>query len=466
MVAIVFKLWKGELGLYSCFALAFISPVPVMQLTSGVAGLIYCADVIGFLCAVQLFKSRWSHGGSPKDVVVIRLLILALCLIFPLVSVFLALLSGSVGDIRAILLGLYRGFLYLSVFWYCSRCTRWKWEQVISVLKAQILLMSIYCCFGIGQYFYGYNIDYWNDVRSLDGGLSEDGYGGGFMGLYRGAVGAWVAVLLSLAATAFLASNRTKVMDTLLFVIVVVACLAGSVIVGSRQGLFIGVIGLALGVVVVASLSRVNRIRERMTLNFSLVVAVLLGVGFFASVFLENAEILDWLVNRFGVMFDGGEVVKEVANRDPRFELIIDKLFSYPFAYIFGISDLVIVSDSTGAIFELIYVDSEFLWVVQKIGVVGLAFYLIFLLRSTSLFLRGGSNKGVDEVEKNRAAMLGVPVLGVCMMLVHGHYSFLHVQSSQAPVAYTAWLILGVATSFLRRRCPSLNNTRGCVSEK
>lgn len=452
LVVFLFRLWREERFFILLGALLFVTPVPVFGLTGGVGGFLYFSDFLGVLCFVELVRARFSAVGSLRSIVQLRVMVFVLCIVLPLISVVLAYINGVSGDFRYVILGLVRGSLYLSVFWYCSSRLRITPEDLALSLRCQLCLMAIYCGLGVGQYFFGYSVDYWNDVRALEGVMTEEGYGGGFMGLYRGAVGAWVALLLSVSSFAFFFNRGCRAVAVLPYIMVTGVCLAGALIVGSRQGVVFGLLGSSLGALAVGWKSSSSQTRRGVLFgSVGSVLFILMTISFAAAAFAET-DLMEWFGSRFGLFFGEGEVVSEVASRDPRFLAVLEKITSFPMAYIFGVSEVAMVPEVGGALYELVYVDSELLWTLQKIGVVGLVFYAVFFFKFAAAFLFVSNRLGAALRCFDCAVMVGVPVLMICGFLVYGHYSLLHVQSSHAPVAYCSWLILGVAASFLRRK--------------
>jgi len=449
-VSLLFGLWR-ERSRAACIAgLLLITPVPIVRLTAGVGGFVYLGDLVALVCATQLIRSSARRGLLNSSVVQLKWLVLILCFVSPLVGFILSTLSGVIGDIRGVALGLVRGLLYLSIFWYCAASLNLEWRVVTKVLRAQIALLTFFCLVGVGQYFGGYNVDYWNDVRDLEGVLSEDGYGGGFMGLYRGAVGAWVALSLSTAAVAFLSENNKYGQQYVYFGICFFISLAGTLIVGSRQGLFFGLTGGLLGSAMLYLHSNSRSIKNAVIAgNLTAVMLVLFG-AFLFLIMMGDSELLDWFFVRFGSLLGDADLVGEVANRDPRFGMIIQRIFDSPLLYVFGVGE--VSMDGGGSDAWFVYVDSEFLWAFQKIGIVGIILYLYFYTKFAFLLLGSKLGKSESYDGNKRALVLGMPVLIVCLFLIYGHYSLLHVQSSQAPIAYCAWSILGVSLSLRSNR--------------
>ncbi len=99
--------------------------------------------------------------------------------------------------------------------------------------------------------------------------------------------------------------------------------------------------------------------------------------------------------------------------------------------------------------FSLVYVDSELLWTLQQGGAIQLAAYLAFLLMLARRLYRFHAIPDARQ-QMTQAAALAALVVGTA--LSYGHFFLLHVQSTQAPIAFWNWAILGCGIAALPAR--------------
>lgn len=417
---------------------ALVTPVPVASLTAGVGGLVFIGDLVGLYFAVMLLRGGGARFSSVRSIYLLTLWAAILLIGMPLLSTLLAFGVGSGGDIRFALLGVVRGVLYWCTFRFFLERADLNGSDSQWVVRASVTVFFIYALVGVGQFYFGYNLDYWNAIRSLDGAVSEDGFGGGFMGMYRGAVGAWAAAILCIAPPAFI-KRASMAQSLLLLPTVVMVILVSSLLVGSRQGVVIGLLGFILGWMSCFGRSATQLQVRRAIGSMAVLCFLFLSAISLFNAYLESSDVLDWLVLRFGVLLDSNTAFSEATSRDDRVAEIFEKIVSNPLLFIFGVSELSITSEFSDNLYSLIYVDSEILWTLQRIGWVGACIYALFYIK-LFLLLYG---RRIDSIEPR--SFSGAALLVVMAVLTYGHFSLLHVQSSHAPLAYWMWAFLGMA---------------------
>lgn len=121
--------------------------------------------------------------------------------------------------------------------------------------------------------------------------------------------------------------------------------------------------------------------------------------------------------------------------------LILDRVANAPENYLIGLGYGRVISEAMGSGLDLIYVDSELLWTLQQTGFIGIISYVLMIAIILSRVAKGGRRGGGgDQLDK---IVMGGSLVCVGIFLTYGHFFLLHVQSSQAPVAYWNWLMLG-----------------------
>lgn len=250
---VIYKL-SPLVGLFSAL---LVCPVPIFVVGMSSAGFIYFSDLIGLLVLlVVLAKGRFdistiSGGRVTYGMVVITLVII------PLVASIVTTMRDGNGDGRWILLGLFRGISYVFIFVAASKYAVDHPEKIKSVVCVQAITITSVCGIGILQFFLNLNLDLWNEYANYDFTEWIGGFGHGFMGLYRGAIGAWTA---GMAAVIISVTNRQR-FGALLAALFIIFGLAANVLVGSRQGLVGTLIGLIISLILGVR-NKKNKIRS------------------------------------------------------------------------------------------------------------------------------------------------------------------------------------------------------------
>ena len=191
--------------------------------------------------------------------------------------------------------------------------------------------------------------------------------------------------------------------------------------VGSRQG----VLGIFIALMLMVCSGVVKK--ETKTIYISVLVVIVL-ISSFSYIAYMDPQFYEWIFERFEVFGLGVNSALEAASyRDDRIPKIIDKLL-YGFEYYvigtgYGNFSPFVESD----FWIMTYVDSDFLWGMQQIGVVGMIFYVYFLLISlrASVFLLINANYCVGGAS--------IAIAFVSCYLVYGHYVVMNPGSSHVP---------------------------------
>lgn len=438
---LVFRLgWSS-----SILAVALALPAPLFTATGGTAGFIYLPDIIACLVAPWVVK-RWLSAGEDPAYERIPLLwgATAILVLLPLSSTALGWVTDPSGrSVKFVVLELGRGVGYLLIFSMMINRARTEARPDL-ILALQCIVLTLFFACGLAQFHLHVNLDLWKQVTGAYQIYEDSGYrdvGGGFMGLYRGAVGAWCVGVLAVAPIV-LAQRRLGVFWA---AVASVACLGATLGAGSRQGVVIGLVILALALIV-STVVAPPRGRFRASMRSIIMVIALVALALIGWSRGANYEFKKYVVKRFESLMDPAQLWSEAAARDPQgMRRAWEVITGDPRVFFVG------SGYGIGIYFprRFTYVDSEFLWVWQIGGVVLLVAYAAFIGATIYRLVRQLRFAGPYE---KAVIGSGVLVLVGGVFLTYGHFFLLHTRSPEAPVGYWAWSVLGLAVGVGTRR--------------
>jgi hypothetical protein len=440
-VALLGASWRGAL-----LAAAIVTPVPLFKVSAGAAGFIYLGDLLGILCLLGMALG-WLRpvGDRSPGMRLLLLLALSSLVLLPGISTVAGFVTSPEGrSMKPGLLGVLRGLSYFLVFLLFMQRARSE-RRPDSMVLIQCLAFWLIALCGLMQYAAGIDLDLWNEVRQL--GASGGSFGGGFMGLYRGAVGAWGAGILGAVPAAF--ANRR--LGAVLMPVVTVTIMAAMLAVGSRQGVLIGgvafVIGLWLSVRSMPGGARMGAFCRGVG---GVALLCVLGLGIWSQVSSERFGL--YVTRRFELLWEPELLMERIMRRDWRLATAWDNITGSSQVLMIGTGYGVEEHSGALAIVRHYYVDSELFYTWQLGGTVLLLAYagLLLMLR---LELRGSLCPQDARAGIVRGAATAVLYAG--MLLMYGHFFLLTTAAHQAPVAYWNWALLGLAVG-LRRAEQSL----------
>jgi hypothetical protein len=205
----------------------------------------------------------------------------------------------------------------------------------------------------------------------------NEGLGAGAMGLFRGEVGGVAAFASALLAPFFLTRwNRVPVAA-----FVVISSFASAAYVGSRQGMVVIVLVLLLQILCFALLERGESARRA----FALVLITVFGV---AVVFSLTPGLSEWVTMRFESVSSWNTGVAALSLRDERmWAILANELNSFP-SLLFGSGVGNVLDWIQSDDWIMTYVDSDLLWGLQQLGLIGVVLYIFLLLRAFWVTLR------------------------------------------------------------------------------
>lgn len=412
-------------------------PAPLFKVSLGTAGFVYPADLLAVgLAIVWIFEVMRNSVDKFMPTEVKRLAILLLIILPVATSILTSLDSETYRNIKTIILSHARGLGYLIVFLTFAAYLR-KVVRPDKILILQIVLFLMISLCGLIQYSTGINLDLWNEVNIISNESSETGdFGGGFMGLYRGAVGGWGVGLLAVASAVL----PGKKYGPQLLAMVVLCCMGIMISAGSRQGVIIGAAVLISGVWIVSRGMPLRR-RGKLLLRClsGLFLVIILGAAGYWGVAGSRFE--QYAARRFGFLQSYTTIKNEIVARDEsKRAFVFENLAWYPSILLTGVGYGTNIEVSGGR--AMLYLDSEIFMIVQSNGVLYLLFYAIFLLL---LRLRMGKLHRPKDVHGSAFVLGGVIALYAGILLTWGHFFLLIIGSNQAPIAYWNWALLGGA---------------------
>ena len=419
--------------LVSILAAVLVLPAPILQLSPGVAGFVYAGDVIG-LCGVIFFliNPRFRRSVSRSAGRPLLAAVFGVLLVWPATATFISVLCDPDRHVKFIALGIGRGLTYTGLFflamYYAPRI-----RDLGAVLTVQLCGLVLVCGAGVYSFWTGANTDLWNFVAKLNPGEFSYGLGGGLMGLYRGAVGAWVAAALGVAPVVLL--NRR--IGWLLTPVAAVILVAAALLTGSRQGAVMGAAAFLLGIGLSVAGLRATKMFALLT-KTAVILAALAGIGYYWATEWSSPITQAWILRRLEVVLHSEDIATTALSRDDNIEGVMHKLADDPIVAVSGVGFGKIVDAAPGGPRDLVYVDSELFWTLQQGGLVlaGLYLFVLWKIGRTCLRLRGVPGYKVPASAAFAALCAG------CLLL-YGHFFLLHVHSSEAPIALWHWSLYG-----------------------
>ncbi len=435
------RLFLGLRWRTACLAMALALPTPLFKVSPGAAGLIFSADLV-----VVFFVFQWAFGvlrarpdctRSPA-----RFMFLAISILFllPGMSTFLGYLIFPEANrgLNYVAANTFRQIGYLVVFWAMTKKMQWE-ERPDRFVILQCLMFGAVAICGLVQYAAKIDLDMWAEIRGLD--QVGQTYGGGFMGLYRGAVGAYSIGVVAALTMLILRVRSGMILGPVITIIIFGMMLA----VGTRQGVAIGAFAFFLSLVFfVRSLPAGTRFAA-----FFRATGFLLLVGILALVAVKvvfPAQFDAWIVKRFAGFESLSSIIALVKSRDVYgMSLAVQNLKDNPLMLFFGLGHG--TETRTGTIFVK-YGDHELLNIWQIGGLPLLLSYIAFLLMLLVRFRR--YRFLTDPVSRIYVATAFV-VLASSIPLLYGHFFILNAYSGNAPVGYWHWSLFGGALGVLTK---------------
>lgn len=430
------RLWQA--GLATVLAL----PAPLMQVAGGAGSWVFPADALVPILIVAALIGLLPpvDEQSRRDNRTLLLLALLVLVVVPALSTLLGFfINPQPRLLKFMALPLVRSVGFYVVF--RMFVLRFRNLPVQQFLLLQCLVLTAIFALGLAQYSLRIDLDLWRAVqpRTNPDGVRLIEYGGGFMGLYRGAVGAWAAGIL--AVMPLVMANRAG--WNIVFPLSALTILGGVLAVGSRQGLAIGVVALVIGLVMAGRAFGGGR-TLRVLGNVTIALLLLAPLVVIAWSRVADEKLGLYVLRRFEVVFDLARLLEEAANRDPRIWLALKNVFSDPYVFLLGIGYGVeyLVAVPGGHI--MVFVDSEIFSVWQVGGTLLLSLYIWFLVLMRTRLRRWN---WPEDDHGRIAAAAGIVVFYAGLMLMWGHFSLMTPYANQAPVAYWQWSILGLAAA-------------------
>ncbi len=421
-----------------------VAPTPLFKVSAGAAGFIYVGDLLAIVLLARMMLG--GAGPAAPHTKGLRALVFATVIVLPVISTVLGFMVDSENRLyKPVLLGIMRSIGYYAVFAAFIRRTA-RSERPDSELALQCTAFFLISLCGLAQFATGINLDLWTTIRQLGIAETRDAYGRGFMGMYRGAVGAFgvgiMAVLPVVMTGRRLASITLPVMAA--------TVLAVMMAVGSRQGVMIGLLvfflGLAMSVRARPAGSRLRAFVQGSAGLFLLMAIGLIGWAAYAPYGFQK-----YVGRRFEALMDPEKVMEAVQKRDRRFPQAFSNVISNPHLFLIGAGYGVEFSQAIGGGGELsmIYVDSEIMFTWQLGGTLLLGAYTLLLLK---LRLQMRQRHWVAYEPARAAVGAAIVVLYGGILLMYGHFFILTTASHEAPIAYWTWALFGTAAGFCSRQ--------------
>ncbi|MFA6133506.1 MAG: hypothetical protein WC869_05770 [Phycisphaerae bacterium] len=435
------RLFLGLRWRSACLAVVLTLPVPLFKVSPGTAGLVFSADLVALvfllMWAAGSLKWRLDCGRPPGFLTMMASAILVFLPIFSTLMGYL-FYSDVPREIKFIALNTMRLIGYLIVF--RSMMMKMQLEQHPDrfVILQCLTFVAVAAC-GLIQYVFKVNLDLWYEIQGTD--TSAVGFGGGFMGLYRGTVGAYSIGILA-ALTMLMPRVR---LGLLLASVSTIVIFGGMLAVGTRQGVVIGVFALCLSLSLsVSSLPPGHRVG---TFFKSLGLVLLMGTltAVLASVALPSA-FREWVSMRFTGLETVGSVVDLAKSRDVTgMSAAFQNLVSHPMMMFFGMGEG--TEWRTGSVF-VVQVDSEFFNVWQIGGFPLLMAYFIFLV---ALMVKLRHYRSLTDPANRVCVAAAFAVLASSIPLLYGHFFLLNPNAANTPVGYWDWALFGGALGILTK---------------
>ncbi|HEX2972077.1 MAG TPA: hypothetical protein VHP11_07075 [Tepidisphaeraceae bacterium] len=436
VVSIILGVAVLRLSLASAIlAAVLVTPVPLFKVSAGTAGFIYAADLL----AIVLLLRRLFGGAveEARATLLIRLSFLMLVLLPALSTLLGYAVNPQERGLNFVFLNLARGFAYFVVFSaFVGRANREVHPD--SILVVQCVAFWLVACCGLVHYLAGVDLDLWNRQLGVEQGILSGGFGGGFMGLYRGAVGAWGMAIVGITPVVF-AQRRFGGIVTPAIVVTVMGSIMA---VGSRQGAVIGGLSLIIGYVMAVRSRpagmRVGAFLRGMGSIGLLGILVVAGWGAFSPYSFQR-----FVVRRFDFLLDPALAVEMAKARTSATPFAVENVTGNAQTFLVGVGyGLEGGSSGLGSGLRMVMIDSEILMTWQEGGILLLMVYAAFLVMLR--FRWQHRNWPADAHERTVVGAAVVALYGG-IALLYGHFFIMNVHASEAPIAYWNWALFGIA---------------------
>lgn len=222
--------------------------VPAILAVKGTQSAIYLSDLV-FPFLVYALLARRTDSRLLANHCFIWLMVLLV--VFPIIFGVAYMLSqgGNIGlgarDIKGDIIWLYRNFTFLMLFGYGLRLNLSP-AQFVEFVKMNLLLSLALAIMGLLNYFGPFNLAFFDQIDNkyaFEENFGDSRVGAGFMGLFRGSVGQWYAMIVVLGIGSYMFLSSVYRVVALLTVALGVGMILLSY---SRAGLIGAGFGLAL----------------------------------------------------------------------------------------------------------------------------------------------------------------------------------------------------------------------------
>jgi len=410
-------------------AISLALPTPLFTVSPGTAGFVFAADLVAVVLGL-----RWLFGGLTARSDCARLPLgyflgaAAILVAIPTWATAMGYLifPNSHRFMTQVSLGIARGVAYLVIFWAMARRMQREERPDRFILVQCFTFVAVVLCALVIQYGYGISLGVRVETQSIVRDATEIRYGGGFMGIYRGAVGAFGVGILA-AIPILLSRIRGGLWLTVFAYLIVMGAMLA---VGTRQGVVIGSFAFFLSLLFsVRSQPPGHRL-----MPFLRVVGLILLLGIVSTVaarVLMPAKFSDWIKYRFAGVESIGSIVATARERGfGAIGQVVDNMMAHPMIMFTGIG---YGTEASGGIPSIVYIDSEFFFVWQHGGLPMLGTYLVFLVLMLRRFR--WNRFMVNPSDRAYVATAFAVLLG-SIPLLYGHFFILHTAASNAPIAY------------------------------
>jgi hypothetical protein len=428
------RFWMRLSWSHTAIACCLAFPVPLFTVSPGRAGFIYAQDILALVMFAGLTFGRFRPKGSSASMPALYLWLAGLILVvLPGLSTALGyvMFPDASREIKYVALDLARGVGFLLVF-RCMASVMQSERNPSRFLALQGIVFGGICFLGVMQYAFNLQLDMWGAMRGDVTAYEDAGYGGGFMGLYRGAVGAWGIGMIPVITLVFAGRRLGGLIAASLTALIFAVMFA----VGTRQGVLIGSFGLLLAIGLTVSRLPGQKIAGFMK-SLGLVMAMLL-IGGIATLVLVPDKLARYAGERFEGLTEFDTAIRLVKTRDPRYGYVTDYVLENPAILFSGVGYG--TEQAQYRPIRAVYIDSEFFLIWQIGGLLLLVPYLLFLVLLLRR-LRGYKRIHLPDSRAYVAAAFAALAAGILML--YGHFFLLTPYAHNAAPAYWYWGLFG-----------------------
>ena len=416
--------------------------MPLGILLGGIASAFYAIDL---MLPIMIFFSLMHNARGAMRMLSNKLFLFfcLLLLVVPMVNGSILFLIGhdifAYDGFKSHLIWFYRNIVLVLVFGIAVISNPSK-DQLRSIIEMNIVLGLCLAVAGVVNYFGPFNLSFFEMIltgNDPNGYLANNRVGAGFMGLFRGSVGQWFAILGIIALGSYnFVSKKIKKLNVLLFVLSITVVLLSF----SRAG----IVGLATGVFIIVFSTRKNR------LVYSLILAVSL-------VFVGYLMTNDQIGERFSFSVKSGyfEEDSAIQSRIEGWKLSLFLISEQPSVFLFGVAPA-----NDQLVYEKIGLygsHNEYLNTFVKSGVIEfllLIFVLIYMVKIAKMKF----SKTEDIKLKSICIMvISIIIANIVMSLTQSHLLQSHATYTCAAFIYLLYGVFlgkGLKTSTSRRFVP------------